>query len=562
MTTSLLLHPVLPFVVAAALVPFGGIMVRRILSIVAPLVSLAFLVMLPAEGQAVVSALGHDWILLRLDGLGRVFAYAFIIYAAIAAIYAWEEQGAGPKLASLALAGAGVGVVLAGDLLTLFVFWEWLTVASLFLIWFGNTPGAWSAGFRYLVFHLAGATVMLMGILMQAAAGNTEFGAMSATDLSAWLIMAGMVTNAAVPPLHAWLSDAYPRASVFGTVFLAAFTTKAAVYALARGFAGVEVLVWAGTIMALFGVVYAVLENDIRRLLAYHIISQVGYMVAGVGLGSALALNGTAAHAFSHIFYKGLLMMSAGAVIYATGRGKLTELGQLAGPLRWTLVLMMIGAFSISGVPFFNGFVSKSMIVSAAAYAERGPIEFLLLVASMGTFLHTGLKLPWFTFFGSDQGARVLRPVPTSMYVAMTLAAVICFVTGVVPGMTLYALLPFDATYQPFTAHHFVEAMQLLIGTALGFWLLRVKLGGEPTTTRDIDSFYRQPILWVVDGSGAVLEAVGRRTRAITGGAVARAATPLRAYATRHGASSLAYQSSIVIGVIAVVACLIVVLRG
>jgi multicomponent Na+:H+ antiporter subunit D len=242
-------------------------------------------------------------------------------------------------------------------------------------------------------------------------------------QLSAWLILAGMVTNAAVPPLHAWLSDAYPRASVFGTVFLAAFTTKAAVYALARAFPGVELLVWAGTIMALFGVVYAVLENDIRRLLAYHIISQVGYMVAGVGLGTALALNGTAAHAFSHIFYKGLLMMSAGAVIYATGRGKLTELGQLAGPLRWTLILMMIGAFSISGVPFFNGFVSKSMVVSAAAYADRAPIELLLLVASMGTFLHTGLKLPWFTFFGKDQGARVLRPVPVSMYVAMGLAA-------------------------------------------------------------------------------------------------------------------------------------------
>jgi multicomponent Na+:H+ antiporter subunit D len=562
MTSSLLMHPVLPFVVAAALVPFGGIMLRRIVSIAAPLVSLALLTMLPAETSALVSALGHDWILLRLDGLARVFAYAFIIYALIAAIYAWEEQGAGPKIASLALAGAGTGVVLAGDLLSLFFFWEWLTVASLFLIWFGNTPGSWAAGFRYLVFHLAGATVMLMGILMLMATGVTAFEAMPTNQLAAWLILAGMVTNAAVPPLHAWLSDAYPRASVFGTVFLAAFTTKAAVYALARGFAGVDILVWAGTIMALFGVVYAVLENDIRRLLAYHIISQVGYMVAGVGLGTALALNGTAAHAFSHIFYKGLLMMSAGAVIHATGRGKLTELGQLAGPLRWTLVLMMIGAFSISGVPFFNGFVSKSMIVSAAAYAERAPIELLLLVASMGTFLHTGLKLPWFTFFGKDQGARVLRPVPASMYVAMVLAAVVCFVTGVLPGPTLYALLPFDATYDPFTAHHFLEALQLLLGTALGFWLLRVKLGGEPTTTADIDSFYRQPILWAVDGAGAVAEGVGRHARAATAATIAATATPIRDYATRYGASTLAYQSSIVIGVIGVVAFIVVLLRG
>lgn len=561
MTTSLLMHPVLPFVVAAALIPLGGVMWRRLVSIAAPLVALALLVAAPAEATAVVSALGHDWMLLRLDGLGRVFAYAFIIYAVIASIYAWEEQGAGPKIASMALAGAGVGVVLAGDLLTLFFFWEWLTVASLFLIWFGNTPGSWAAGFRYLVFHLAGATVMMMGILMHMAAGITAFEAMP-PGLASSLILAGMVTNAAVPPLHAWLSDAYPRASVFGTVFLAAFTTKAAVYALVRGFAGTEILVWGGTIMALFGVVYAVLENDIRRLLAYHIISQVGYMVAGVGLGTALALNGAAAHAFAHIFYKGLLMMSAGAVIYATGRGKLTELGHLAGPLRWTLVLMMIGAFSISGVPFFNGYVSKSMIVSAAAYSERAPIEFLLLVASMGTFLHTGLKLPWFTFFGKDQGARVIRPVPPSMYVAMGLAAVVCFVTGVVPGMTLYALLPFDATYDPFTAHHFVEIMQLLVGTALGFWLLRVKLGGEPTTTRDIDSFYRQPVLWVVDGAGALFEGIGSRVRAGTSAAISAAAGPLLGYAQRHGASTLAYQSSIVIGVIAVVACIVLVIRG
>jgi multicomponent Na+:H+ antiporter subunit D len=562
MTTSLLLHPVLPFVVAAACMPFGGVMTRRLLSLAAPLAALAMLAALPAEGSAAVSALGHDWMLLRIDGLSRVFAVAFIIYAFIAGIYAWEEVGVGPKIASTGLCGAGVGVVLAGDLLSLFFFWEWLTVTSLFIIWFGNTPGSWAAGFRYLVFHLAGATVMLMGILLKMAAGVTTFDVMAATDLSAWLILAGMVTNAAVPPLHAWLSDAYPRASVFGTVFLAAFTTKAAVYALARGFPGVELLVWGGTIMALFGVVYAVLENDIRRLLTYHIISQVGYMVAGVGLGTALALNGTAAHAFSHIFYKGLLMMSAGAVIYATGRGKLTELGQLAGPLRWTLVLMMIGAFSISGVPFFNGFVSKSMIVSAAAYSDRAPIELLLLVASMGTFLHTGLKLPWFTFFGKDQGARVLRPVPVSMYIAMGLAAVVCFITGILPGPTLYALLPFDATYQPFTAHHFIEALQLLTGTALGFWLLRVKLGGEPTTTVDIDRIYRQPILWAIDGAGAVLESVGSRTRLGLGHAVTAASRQLMGYAARHGTTTLAYQSTVVVGVIALVAYMVVALRG
>jgi multicomponent Na+:H+ antiporter subunit D len=549
--TDLLLHPVLPFVLAACLALVAGPTGRRLLSLLAPVAALASLLSLPDGAEMSVSVIGHDWVLLRVDPLAYVFALAFILYAFIAAVYAWEDSGAGPKAASLGLCGAGVGVVLAGDLLSLFLFWEWLTITSLFIIWFGNTLGAWAAGMRYLMFHLLGAVMLLVGILARLADGDTAFTAMALDHWSSWLILAGMLTNAAVPPLHAWLSDAYPRASVFGTVFLAAFTTKAAVYALARGFPGVEVLVWAGTIMALFGVVYAVLENDIRRLLAYHIISQVGYMVAGVGLGTALALNGASAHAFSHIFYKGLLMMSAGAVIYATGRGKLTELGHLAGPLRWALVLMMIGAFSISGVPLFNGFVSKSMVVSAAAYADRGPIELLLLVASMGTFLHTGLKLPWFTFFGTDQGARVQRPVPVSMYVAMGLAAAVCIVTGVLPGATLYAVLPYDAVYEPFTSHHFVEALQLLIGTALGFWLLRVKLGGEPTTTRDVDALYRGPLARVTNAAGATVEAVGRGVGQVTGNAVDAAWTRLHGSVTRVDTPPFSVQSAITISAIA-----------
>jgi NADH:ubiquinone oxidoreductase subunit 5 (subunit L)/multisubunit Na+/H+ antiporter MnhA subunit len=213
-------------------------------------------------------------------------------------------------------------------------------------------------------------------------------------------------------------------------------------------------------------------------------------------------------------------------------------------------------------VPFFNGFVSKSMVVSAAAYADRAPIELMLLIASMGTFLHTGLKLPWFTFFGKDQGARVLRPVPASMYVAMVLAAIICFVTGVVPGITLYALLPFDATYDPFTGHHFVESLQLLLGTALGFWLLRVKLGGEPTTTRDIDALYRQPILWAVDGAGAAFEAFGRAVRTTTGAVIAGSWQRLRSYHARNSTPTLAVQSTVIIATFAVVAYVILALWG
>jgi multicomponent Na+:H+ antiporter subunit D len=476
----------------------------------------------------------------------------------MAGVFAWQDTAAGPKSMSLVLAGAGTGVVLAGDLLTLFFFWEWLTVASLFLIWFGNTQKSWDAGFRYLIFHLAGAIVMLVGILMLLADGVTLFEVLPSGTTASWLVLAGMVTNAAVPPLHAWLSDAYPEASIFGTVFLSAFTTKSAVYALVRGFPGLELLMWAGVVMALFGVFYAVMENNIRRLLSYHIISQVGYMVTGVGLGTALSLNGTAAHAFSHIFYKGLLMMSAGAVIYATGRGRLSELGHLAKPLKWTLILMMIGAFSISGAPLFSGFVSKSMIVSAAAYTERAPVELMLLIVSMGTFLSVALKMPWFTFAGEDRGATVLRPVPVSMYLGMGLTALVCFITGVVPGATLYRLLPFDAVYDPFTGHHFVEALQLMTGTALGFWFLRVKLVGTAKTTLDTDYLYRRPLAWLVFGAGDALGAAGQRVGLANSRAIAASWRALQGYRLRREPTSLAFQATVVVAALAIIAVLVI----
>jgi multicomponent Na+:H+ antiporter subunit D len=311
-------------------------------------------------------------------------------------------------------------------------------------------------------------------------------------------------------------------------------------------------------------VFYAVLENNIRRLLSYHIISQVGFMVAGVGVGTALSLNGATSHAFAHIFYKGLLMMSAGAVIYATGRSRLTELGELATPLRWTLVLMMIGAFAISGAPLFSGFVTKSMTVSAAAYAEHAPIELLLLITSMGTFLSVGLKLPWFTFFGGrDRGARVLRPVPVSMYIGMALAAALCIVPGLVPGSTLYALLPFDAVYHPFTAHHFVEVLQLMLGTALAFWLLRVKLVGDVAkTTLDTDYLYRRPLALTVDRAGALFEAAGRRVQRVTGAGIAAGWQALGRQQARGETATLAWQSTVVVAAIVAAAWLVMLLRG
>ena len=465
---------------------------------------------------------GLELQLLRVDTLSYLFGLIFSLITVVGVIYALHVQRGMEQAATLIYAAGSLGVVYAGDWLTAFAFWEVMGIASLVVIWHGDTRRTEAAGFRYLFVHIAGGSLFFAGVLMHLAdGGDLMFGPLGAAGAPRtpgyWLILTGVAVNAAIPPLHAWLTDAYPEASVTGAVFLSAYTTKTAVYVLVRAFPGSELLVWAGVIMALYGVVYAVLENDIRRLLGYHIISQVGYMVAGVGMGTALAVDGSAAHAFCHILYKALLLMGAGAVIQATGRRTLTDLGGIWRHMPLVVVLYTIGAFSISGVPLFNGFISKSMIITAAADAGRPPVELLLTLASIGTFLHTGLKLLYFTFLGPDRGIEV-RPIPGNMIVAMVVAAVACTALGVVPGW-LYALLPSGGEgYHPYTVDHVVGSLQLLLGTGVGFWVLLKQLGGQTTTSLDTDWFYRRPLPVVFEATirgtartGAWLRSIGQR---------------------------------------------------
>jgi multicomponent Na+:H+ antiporter subunit D len=396
----------------------------------------------------------------------------------------------GEQAATLLYGGSTLGVVFAGDLLTVVLFWELMAVFSAYVILVGGRERSRGAAVRYMFVHLAGGSTLLAGVVWHVAdTGSLAFSAFDGGP-AAWLVLLGFAVNAAIPPLHAWLSDAYPEASVTGAVFLSAFTTKTAVYVLARGFAGWDILLPAGVIMALYGVVFAVLENDIRRLLAYHIISQVGYMVAAIGIGTETAINGAAAHAFAHVLYKGLLFMGVGAVLYATGRSKLTELGGLGGAMRTALVLYMVGAFSISAFPLFSGFVSKSLVIYAAEADHRTWAVFFLYVASVGTFLHTGLKLPYY-IWGGPRSEETIKRLPPGMYVAMGAAAFLCIAIGVYPAV-LYDALPFAVTYEPYTADHIVSSLGLLGFTGMGFWLLLGKLKGEAVITVDADLLYRK----------------------------------------------------------------------
>jgi len=352
---------------------------------------------------------------------------------------------------------------------------------------------------------------LFAGILLHRAGGGAEaFASLTGEAMTpgAWLILAGIAVNAAIPPLHTWLTDAYPACSVTGSVVQSAFTTKTAVYALIRAFPGQPVLIWFGAGMAVYGVFYAIFSNDIRRLLAYHIVSQVGFMVAGIGLGTALSLNGAAAHAFCHILYKGLLFMSAGAVVAAAGTGKLTELGGLARKMPEVCVFFFVGALSISGLPPFNGFVSKTMTIHAFGAAHRIGPELMLELASVGTFLSIGLKLGWFAFFAEAKTERKLRPVPKNMVAAMGGLAGLCLLFGVWPDL-LYRALPFASEYRPYTADRVLGSIELHLGTALGFWILLSLLAVKPKIALDVDWLYRKPGAAVLSFAVALLKGVG-----------------------------------------------------
>ncbi|MDL2410052.1 Na(+)/H(+) antiporter subunit D [Rhizobium calliandrae] len=501
------IHPSVLFIIGAVPIPFlSGSIRKAYLLLIPSLAILAVLSMQPGS-YGEVRFIGQELLIAKVDKLSIVFATVFTIMALIGMVYALHLSDAGQHVAAYIYVGGALGVVFAGDYLTLYMFWEAMAFASAYLVFAQRGGPAIRAAFRYLMVHVTGGVVLLGGIMLHGlASGSLLFGPMErgamegGMDTGAYLILAGFLLNAAVPPLNAWLTDAYPEATVTGAVFMSAFTTKTAVYVLARAFPGTELLVWLGTVMALYGVIYAVLENDCRRLLAYHIVSQVGYMVAGIGIGTEMAVNGAASHAFAHILYKALLFMGAGAVIHVTGRRKLTELGGLYKTMPLTVALYMVGAFAISAFPFFSGFVTKSMVIAAAGEDHRALVVLALTMASSGTFLHTGLKLPYYMFFGTDRHLEAKEP-PRNMLVAMGMAAVLCIAIGVFP-QPLYALLPYPVDFQPYTGLHVMESLGLLMFTALGFVLFLKALDPENTISIDTDWFYRKAargFMWLAE---------------------------------------------------------------
>lgn len=490
MSSEIVIHPGLVLILGAFVLPFLRGTVRSAAVLLIPLCALLLLWQLPQGPAWQMQWLGYDIAPLSIDALSRLFATIFILMAFGGGLYALGQSNRVELPAAFVYAGSAVGVALAGDLITVFVFWELMAVGSTLIIWSAGTRLAYAASLRYLMIHIFGGVILFAGIAGHlTATGDASFGRMTADSVSHWLILAGFLINAAAPPLSSWLPDAYPEASWSGTVFLSAFTTKAAVYVLLRGFPGTELLIWVGLFMVFYGIVYALLENDMRRILAYSIVNQVGFMIAGIGIGTEMALNGAAAHAFTHIIYKALLLMSAGAVLHATGRRKCSELGGLFHSMPLTTVCGTIGALAISSFPLTSGFISKSMISQAATDGHMLLIWILLAAASAGVFLHAGIKFPWFVFFQKDSGLRPPDP-PSSMRWAMILFSFLCIALGVWPE-PLYRMLPYTVQYEPYTTAHVLTQLQLLLFSGLAFFVMLRYLKRTPTITLDFDWTWR-----------------------------------------------------------------------
>ncbi|AFV00984.1 Na(+)/H(+) antiporter subunit D [Simiduia agarivorans] len=490
--------PFLIFFVAAALVALVRGLPRQLILLATPLVAGFYLWQVIDAGSTVsYTLMNFELVVLRADKLSLLFGYLFCIASVFAGIFALHVTDTKQHVAGLMYAGSALGAVFAGDLITLFIFWEFLAISSVFLIWARGTERALKAGVRYLVYQVLSGVLLLAGALAYYhQAGSLAFDHIGLdAGIAGSLIFIAFGIKCAFPFLHTWLTDGYPEATVTGTVFLSAFTTKVAVYSLARGFAGEDILIYIGVTMACFPIFYAVIENDLRKVLAYSLINQVGFMVTGIGIGTALALNGAVAHAFSDVIFKGLLFMSMGAVLYRVGNINGSDLGGLYKSMPKTTMLCIVGALSISAFPLFSGFVSKSMVMTALMMENHGYFWLLMLFASAGVFHHAGIKIPYFAFFHHDSGIRT-EEAPRNMLVAMSIAAALCIFIGTQPQY-LYALLPWAMDYWPYDVTHVLAQTQLLFFSALAFVWLN-KRGMYPPELRsvniDAEWFYRKLI--------------------------------------------------------------------
>ena len=482
-------------IIGALLIPFLPHIIRQIYMMILVLIS-AYSLTLGFGIHSTINVMGFDFILFQSDSLTLPFAIIFHIAAALNVIYGAHEKQWKQHVSIMSYSGAAIAAVHAGDLFTLFVWWEATAFTSVFLILAGNTYRSYRSAFRYILIQVTSGMFLLAGaIILLINDGSALLTKFDINSLYGQLIFIAFGIKAAFPLLNGWLQDSYPEASEIGTVALSTFTTKLAIFCFAKCFAGTELLILIGAIMTFYPIFFAVIENDLRRVLTYSLNNQLGFMIVAIGIGTELAINGAVAHAFAHILYKGLLFMGMGAVLFRVGTCKASELGGLFKYMPITAVCTIIGAISISAFPLFSGFVAKSLIMSALGKEGLVLVYFMLLFASAGVLHHSGIKIPFFAFFAHESGIKT-KEAPLNMIIAMIIASALCILIGIFPS-TFYQILPYEINYQPYDFSHVVGQLQLLTFAAFAFiclWHFKIYPPELNSTVLNSDWVYRKMI--------------------------------------------------------------------
>jgi len=525
--------PALALLLGGALIGILRGHARSAIVLLAPLATLWLVWQVPDGVALDIKFLDYRIEPLEGSPVRRLFATAFALMALVGGLFAYRQAKWHELAAAHIYAAGAIGVCFAGDLITLFIFWELMALFSTVVVWCGGGPAARAAGIRYVIMHLLGGVILKVGIEGIAVhTGSIDVQPMLASNFDAAMILIGILINAAAPPVSAWLSDSYPESSPTGSVFLSAFTTKTAVLALILLFPGEPLLIGIGLFMVMYGIIYALLENNIRRILAFSIVNQVGFMVCAVGIGTEMAINGAAAHAFAHIIYKALLFMSAGVVVYRTGLNRCSDVGGLFRTMPLTAICGIVGALAISGFPLTSGFTTKTLISQAAANEAMVLVYFLLAAASAGVFLHAGIKFPWFVFFQRDSGLRP-KDAPWNMAAAMLVFAFLCVLLGVAPEL-LYRFLPYPVDYEAYAPDKVLFYLQLLLFSGLAFFLFLPLMRRTRTISLDADWLWRVLLSGVARGAYGALGWIGARLAK----ALMRIGNRLRAVAARHMSTS------------------------
>ena len=483
----------------------------------------------PDGSHLATEFLGFAVVLLNVDQFSAMMGLVIGFLATAAVVYAYSSDA--PRwLTSFALlyVASTVGTVYAGDWLTVIFFWELMAVTSTLLVWqYGGE--AVRAGYRYAIVHGIGGTILLGAVVVHfAEVGSFLFAAETGIHATAAVLAAiGIGINCGFIFLHTWIPDTYPRPHIAASVFLSVFTTKTAVYVMYRAFPdGGWWLAYLGGFMAVYGVFFALLQYDPRRLLSYHIQAQVGYMLAGIGLATLggewgqFAVAGGFAHLFNNVLYKSLLFMVCGVIIYRTGSNYIKEMGGLWKVMPVAFLIYLVGAASITAVPGFNGYVSKGMVLDATEQFSNYPLLFgydllwwLLMIGAVGTFM-SFIKLGYYIFFHGEASPdhRRLADARPLQTVGMSMAGVACVVLGVVYTAQLDLLPfadvanelsnPYSYYLDPLQFGHIEKAVVLMTAGFVGFFSLKRPLGWLAHHVRDVDAVLYPAAFYT--GRGAV----------------------------------------------------------